>query len=744
MGAAVAGALGPIDLRGLATVLLRRWLVVACGVLGVVGLAVAWLLQVAPVYTATAQLLIDSRQQRLLNKTDSQYEIALALESSSIATEVTLIRSFSIARRVAERLRLDTATPAGTAQPAQRAGPLAVLKSVVRGSEPGAPHQDTPGTADVPAGDPGALSPQMLAAIGMVQGGTVVRRLAATYFIEIAFSHRDPAMAAKLANAVAEAYLDEQLEARYQAAKRAAGWLSERLAALRLQLHASERALADHRAKYNLVSPKGGTISDQQAAEVNAQLVSARAQTVEKKAKFDQAQKILSGGVGLETVAAVMDSPVIAALRQQEAALARSEADQLTRYGPEHPAIVKVRAERADIRRQMGREMSRLVQTLKTDYEFSLRKEQSLQSSLDELTLAGNRDDGAVIRLRELEREAQSNRVLFDNLLSRFKEVEQQTTVSGPESRIVAPAFKPTGPSYPNKRGTLMMALIAGLAFGVGAAFLLEYVESGFATIEQVEHVLKVPVLAIVPQLSKREREFEGKVLPIPELVARRPLSQFGESIRSIRVGTQMSNIDEPPRLILVTSAVPSEGKTTIALSMAYSAAAAGQRVLVLDCDLRHPSSSRHFNLHEAPGLTDLLLGEAPPEKVFAATSLPRLTIIPAGTTTRHPPDILGSERMRLLLDTLRTSYDAVYIDAPPTSPVIDAALLSTLVDKVVLVVQWRKTPRDVVRRSMQAIEQPRHRVAGIVLNNTQLGRMASYGTYYSYYGKQYQKYYAS
>lgn len=726
------------QLRGFYAMLLRRWFVVLSAVGVVMALAVVWLLQTTPIYTATTQLLIDPRKERVMRQEDAVVS-ELGLDTSSIATEVSLVQSFSVARRVVERLRLDQ-DPRFSGSAGSFSFVDWIFSFLPRPPETSEAEQHA---SKPDGGDGSPLTPDAVGTIHAVQNGISVKRLGPTYFIEVSYAHPDPKLAADLANAVAESYLVEQLEARYQGARRAATWLSERVAALKNQLEISERALGEHRAKHNLVTAQAGTLAEQQATEINAQLVTARSQTVDKRAKYEQAQRILEGGAGIESVAAVMDSPAIAGLRLQAADLARQEADLLTRYGPEHPSIVKLRAERADVRRQISQEVGRVVQTLKTDFEFALKKEQSLDASLRELTGADGNNQ-AVIRLRELERDAQANRALYESLLTRFKEAEQQTSLQTAESRVIAPAFEPSVPSHPRKGRTLILALLAGLAFGIGAGFLLEQIESGFTTVEQLEQATQFPVLAIVPQLENRERIVEGRTVSIPDYVALKPLSRFGESIRSVRVSALMSNIDQPPKLILVTSSVPSEGKSTIVQCLAQSAAASNQRVLLVDCDLRHPSTSKSFKLHEGPGLTDLLMGQAPPEKVFLRGPLPTLTVVPAGTTTRHPPDILGSERFRALLASVRQNYDVVFLDAPPLSPVIDSAILSNIVDKIVYVVHWRSTPRDLVLRSMQSIDNPRQKIAGMVLNNAQLRMMSSYSSYYSYYHKKYQKYYTS
>ena len=473
-------------------VIRRRRRVLAGSVATVSALGFVWFLQITPIYTATTQVLIDPHRVNTMAEAVAE----LNLDANSIATELSLIKSFSVSRRAAERLKLDKSSQFGGAKPT-----ITLLKWVKsffapKADEDASALEDEAGAAAAEKDVKSKYPPELLGAVNQIRSGLKVTRVGASYFIDIAFSHPDPKAAASIANGVAKSYLDEQLEARYQAAQRAATWLSERVGSLRLQLEKSERALAEHRAKYNLVKPQDGTLAEQQAAEVNTQLVAARAQTVEKKAKYDQAERILEGGAGIETVAAVMDSGAISALRGQEAAIARQEADLLTRYGPEHPAIVKVRAERTDIARQIKREVARVVQTLKTDYEFAQKKEQSLESSLQELTGGATSNEQPLIRLRELERDAESNRTLYQTLLAQFKEVEQQTRPASAESRIVAPAFLPTAPSSPNKLHFAIMTLCAGLALGWALVYLLEYLENGFTHVEQIEEALQLPVIA--------------------------------------------------------------------------------------------------------------------------------------------------------------------------------------------------------------------------------------------------------
>ncbi len=727
------------DIRRIWSILKRRWPILL-GVVGVfVALTTVWLVLATPIYTATATVIIDPRKTNTI-KNDAIVS-DLVLDVNTIATEVSLIQSFSVARRVAERLHLN-ALPLFT--PKKKIGAIARIRKFFsgrKGAEPD-PENAKDSQSDPVGTSQSELDPAMQDVIEQIRSGTKVRRLATTYFIEISFSHPDPQFSAKLANAVAESYLEEQLGAHYQAAQRAATWLDARVSGVAAQLRASERALAEHRAKYNLAKQQDGTLADQQAIDINTQLIAARAQTITKKTQYEQVQHTLESGGGIDGVAAVMDSPAIAALRSQEASITREEANLLTRYGPQHPAIIKIRAEHADVNRQIKREISRVVEMLKTDYELSLRKEQSLASSLREMIGGQNVDDQSIIRLHELENDAQSNRTLYEATLARFKEAQQQTTLDVAESRIVTPAFVPERPSFPKKSMFLALAIVGGLMLGGGAITILESLENGFTSAVQLEQALGFPVLAMVPMLDETERLVDGRIVPIPKYAALRPQSNFGESIRSARMMAQISKGDCPAKLILFTSSISSEGKTTIAMSVALSAAAAAKRVLMIDCDLRAQSATKQFNLLEKPGLSNLLMQEIDGERAIYRAKASNLEILPAGTSTSNPPDLLGSERMRALLQTLRDRFDVIYMDAPPLLPVIDATLLSELADKVVLVVRWRTTPRNIALRASQLIENSTQKISGIAFNGVRTDQLMNYDPYNTFYHKTYGDYY--
>jgi capsular exopolysaccharide synthesis family protein len=294
--------------------------------------------------------------------------------------------------------------------------------------------------------------------------------------------------------------------------------------------------------------------------------------------------------------------------------------------------------------------------------------------------------------------------------------------------------------SYPNGNRIMMMALFVGLALGVGGALGMEMLNVGFTSARQIEQLLDIPVLASVAKLENSKLQKDGATFPVPFYQIHFPLSAFSESIRTLRSGILMSDVDTPPKVIHVTSSSPSEGKSTIAVSLAISAAGAGQKVVLVDADLRHPSTSRFFKIEQKQGLVDFLTGGAKLNDIFTAKA-DNLAVIPAGAKSLNPPDLLGSERMKGLIAQLKQNFDYVVIDTPPVGPVIDSTIVAGLADKTIFVVRWASTARDMVQSLVQKLSVQK-RVGGIVLNLVVTDRAKKYGSD-TYGGRYYAKYYS-
>ena len=718
-----------IDLRQLQDFFWRRWKLILAAAAAVMALAFLVLLTIAPRYTATAQVLLEPRKEKVFGADNILPE--LNLDSGNIDSQLAVIQSINMLRRVVEKEKLTADPEFGQAPPA---GLLSLLLGLFA-------SEDAQQTAL--AKPDGAIPPDVLRSIGRLRGALEVTRVNRTYILAIAVTSQDPAKATRLANAVADAYVVDQLDARYDAAKRASTWLAERMEGLQEQLRQSEQAVAAFRKEHNLQATSSGenkiTISDQQLSDLNGKLIAARADTAEKRAKYEQAVHVTTHGGNLQAIPDVVRSNVISSLRTQQAEVARKEADLSAHYGDQHPLVINTRAERRDIERSISAEVQRILVNLKNDYDVAKSREDSLQASLYEATGQTGQDNGVAVRLRELERLNTANKTLFDNFLSRTNITREQASFEEREARVISPATKPGAPSFPKKGLVEALAGVVGLLLGVGGSVALDMLNSGFMTPRELEDKVGYPVLAAIPLLAEKDRKVDDEIVDPGRYLIAKPLSRYAEVVRSIRVGIRMADVDNPAKVILITSAIPDEGKSTLAQSLAFSAVRAGERVLLIDCDLRHPSLSKYFGLEAKPGLVDFLTNSVPFEDVIARQN--GLTILPAGMKSQNPPDLLGSARFKHLVEKLREVFDYIIIDSSPVEPVIDAKVLSAIVDKVVFAVRWQTTKRELVASNLEFFAR-QQKLAGVALNMIDEAKTPRYGAYAHYSGYYYKKYY--
>jgi succinoglycan biosynthesis transport protein ExoP len=727
-------------LRQILSFVWRHWRFTAAitGIVLVIGITV--LVRLTPLYTATAQVLLEGHREKAPG-----VDAILATADPDIAMmegEMAVLRSSVFLRRVVAREHLVAERQPSTAlsqAPAEGRSILGWIGALMRG---GLAKQAA--SAPAPAA-PESVDAAEIAATQALTNSLTVRRAAQFGFVlAISVTSPDPGRAARLANAVADAYLVDKLDTRFEAAKRASGWLNDRLDELRRQLRDSEEAVTQFRDAHGFVQAGNLTLNQQQLSELNAKLVEARAELAQKKARAELLNALLAKS-GNAANMPDLSAGNLGALRQQANELSQKEAELLERYGAAHPLVVNLRAQRRDLDRSIAAETQRLAAAVKNEQELAQSRVASLEKSLREATGQSSTDDQTAIRLRELERTAAVNKTLFEDFLQRSKVTEEQSTFEPREARIITPALPPGSPSYPRKGFFLFANLIVGLLFGVGGAVAKEMLNSGFTMTKQVEDLLGLPMLASVGRLGERDRTVQGTVVPIYQYPAVKSLSRFSESIRSLRSGIQMTDVDHPPKVVQFTSAVPGEGKTTLALAVARSAALSRLRVLLIDGDLRHPSASRLFDLQNEAGLVDLLLGEVDVEHVVRFQEQAGFAVLAAGNETQTPTDLLGSERLKSLIARFTEEFDLVLIDTPPVGPVVDPVVVSQLADKVVLVVRWGSTARELVKECVQQLSGHK-KVAGVVLNIVNERQAQKYGKYaYSYYYQRryYKRYYA-
>lgn len=757
-----APGVGGIDLLKHVGMLRRRGpLVAAFGLIaGLFGSIYA--LQLVPLYQATATLLIDPNQSNSLSP-DPSGGYGTYVDAGKIESELAIIGSSSVAKRVVDKLKLDQAPEPEIAEPSATALIIGQIKSLVLGAQ----------EKSEPAIDLAADPREKMAR--QVQGGVGVKRIGFSYLIAVSYTSKNAPQAAAIANAFADEYLVDQLESRYDSTRRANDWLNERLADLRNKVRDSERAVEVFKSQNNIVDTQGSTLSDQQIAKLSEQLVLARAETAQARANFEQLQAAMERGGDVSSFADAAQAAMIGSLRSKASEIRRELAELSAKYGTRHPSVVALRAQLGDVNGQIKKEASRTVASAENQYRVAKSREASIEVSLNEMKGDVSITSRAEITLRELERDATANRALYESFLSKFKETSQQETLKTSTARIIERAETPTVPSAPNKKRIALMWLLVGLFGGAGLAYLLEQLDSGFRTGSDAERLLGVPVLASVPRadgevnvgllsgllarldivtpvlrmfgLKRSHSSGHSKRVraAMSRLVVVKPLSAFTEAMRALRMGVRFSGIDTPRKVVLFSSALPGEGKSTVASNFAQQAAAAGERVILIDMDLRHPSLSEIYAPNIKKGLIDAIMGDAELKDVVVADQATGMTFIPApgGRGLSHTAEILGSKRVKEILDELSGVFDLVVIDSSPLLPVTDGRVLIDSVDALVLVIKWETTKRDAVTSALHGCFGLEDKFIGTVLSHVVPSR-ARYDGYYKsgYYMKKYPQYY--
>ena len=726
-----------VDLREMARILRRRWKAAAAAPLSLTILALIYVLTATTLYTATSTVLVDPRRTTAIESNQAAMSMSnFGTDDATIESETLLIQSIAILQRVVEKLKL-TDDPEFIPTP----GILDQIKRLFSSSSSvaGANQEDAAKARSV----------------AILQGRMKVTRQGTTFLVDINVSSESPRKAAVIANAVAEGYFEEQVRAKSEATRIASTWLNGQIDGMKSRVVAAEKAVEDFRSANNLTVSQGVTVNDQQITDLNNQLIAARVQTAEARAKFDQIQQLSKSGSDPGGFNAAISSDIVSKLRAQYADIAKNEADLSSKYGPRHPLVANVHAQLRDAQRLINEEIRRILQSSRRDYDVARSREASLQQSFDQLQGVSSSSGQAQIRLRALQREAEANRTLYESYLARYKETTAQESLEMPDSHVVTKASIPIGPSWPKTWFVLALALTLGVGIGCVLGFLADYLDQRVKTLEQAERISGVPALAAVPlinarelaKLAKRGRSelgrYDPKTVKLLPAVLQPPLMRyaldapgtfFAEAIRAIRLALQRNMRVQPVKVVLVTSALENEGKTTLAANLAQSIATLGIRTLLIDGDLRNPQLTRSLAPHADTGLLEVALDRAAPEQAILVDRSTGLSILPS-TAVNHADlitELMFSERIVDILDHLRNRYELIIIDSPPLVPLVDGRALAELADRIILALAWNQTPGEVVSHTLDLLAPVHDRILGTVLTRVDLSRLRFYDYYRS------------
>ncbi|TQF35679.1 exopolysaccharide biosynthesis protein [Bradyrhizobium sp. UNPF46] len=691
-------------------------------------LALLYLFTAAPQFTSTASMVIDTRKVQLFQQQSVLGDIAI--DSATVETQVEILKSENISLAVIRDLHLID-DPEFVGSGGGVVGTIIGAATSLFSSRPVSSEFELTRKA-----------------LGLFEKNRTIKRLGLTYVMEIGFTSKDPQKAARIANAIADAYIVDQLEAKYQATRRASVWLQDRIKELRTQASAAQKAVVDFKTANNIIATGKGLINEQQLAEVNSQLIMAHAATAEAKARLDRLNDIFKQEIPDASVADALKNDTIVKLRGQYVDLASKESIWSMKYGSDHLAAVNLRRQMAEIKKNILDELKRIQESYKSDYDIAVTREEAIKSSLNNVVSESQLTNQAQVQLRELESNAQSYQAMYDNFLQRYMESVQQQSFPITEARVISAATTPLAKSYPKTPFLLGVAFIGGLILSLGVAIARELTDRVFRTTGQVEEVLGTNCIAILPKINaagstrftKQKEDAQPNLL---RYVVDQPLSRFAEAVRSLKVALDLNSVVREHRVLAVTSTLPNEGKSTLSTNLAQLMAHSGHKVILVDADLRNPSLSRALRPDASIGLVDLIAQKAQLQDVISVDPQTGLAVLPAGSTSKllHTNEVLASQAMQAVVTLLRSQYEYVVLDMPPMAPVVDVRVTSTLVDTYVFVVEWGKTKTDVVRHNLRNAPAIQDKLLGVVLNKADTKLLARYESYHGRY--YYQKYYA-
>lgn len=735
-----------IDLRSVALMLWRgKWIVVIATIIAAV-LGFLAVSQQEPTYRASAKVMFDIQQSNVVNLQEVLAD--QTFDSSKLEDQVEVLRSTNLIERVIDELNLDQNPQFNPRLRVPEPTLMDRISKVVALPPEVTDLAMTLGivTPPPPAPDPEeAARRERLTVIRNVLGGLQLKPIGRSRVIEISYVSGNPRTSAMIVNTIADQYIVDQLEAKLEATRAATSWLSTRVEELRLRVQNAEEAVETARARLSDESGQTLEVTRQQLEALNGSLATARAESSRMQAVYDRLTDAIENGRDLGAISEFRESTLIQRYRGQEDELMTQRVSLVNNVREGHPALVRLDQQLEEVRRNIADEAARIVAAAEIDLRAAEAQEASLVEEVRRLEQKALQQAGDQVQLRQLDREAEASRVLYENFLGRLQETSEQEDLQQADARILSPAEQPLLPESQAKRRTLMIFCIGGALLGIGIVVLLDRLNNTFRSPDQLEDLSGHTVLGVLPSLGNRMKRND-----IIGHLREKPASSLAESVRNMRTSILFSNIDKPPKVLMFTSSVPREGKSTSSMLLALTSRQMGKSAIIVDCDLRLPALANLLDAKDTGrGLLSVLEGEAEVDEAVyrdAGTGLHVLMTKPGERLgNMNAADILASKKFEALVHKLSEIYDLVILDTPPTLVVTDARIVSKLADAVIYAVRWDSTPRGAVLEGLKELESIKAPLAGVVMtlvNEDKASRYSYDG--YSYYKARYKDYYGT
>jgi succinoglycan biosynthesis transport protein ExoP len=709
----------------------RKWIVL--GTLAVVfGAVLVATLRTTPIYDAVGSIAINKPDPMLQSLRDATNSGADYYDPTDLDTEVRILRSDLLALQVIKQLNLDRLPEFG-GHGTRSSGSLELTTDAL---EPDSARAN--------------------ALLGAFKESLRVVLEPNTRVINIHYRSPNKELAAHVVNAMANTYIEQNFKTRFESTMQASDWLSRQLVDLQMKVETSQEKLVKYQKDHQILGiDDKQNITTAKLDELNKELTVAESERMQKESVYRLAETGDTETASAVSAGKTQDkssentSALLGKLEEQKGELKLQIAQLSTQFGPAYPKLAQLNSQVQEIDSQIQSEMKKVAGRLRGDYLASLQRENMLHAALEGQKQQANKLNESAIEYSLLKRDFETNRTLYEGLLQKLKEAGVTAGLRSNNIRQVDIARTPASPAEPNVPRNLGFAFVLGLTSGIGLAFLLEGIDNTVRTPEQAQAISGLPSLGMIPLGSKTGTETNARRLSVAtskeavELITiSRPQSQMSESYRALRTSLLLTSVGAPPKIILITSALPQEGKTTTSINTATVLAQKGTRVLLIDADLRRPSIHKTLGMGPRAGLSNVLTGGTTLQQATVrSSSLPNLFVLPAGTPPPNPAELLASAQMIDMLAELREQYDHIVVDTPPTLSVTDAVVLSTRADAVVLVIRSGQTTKPALRRARDILAQVNARVAGVLLNAVNLDS-PDYYYYYEYQGKYGHRYY--